>query len=131
MIFLICFLSGCSENRHPDKRALEIVKDSYALDGGKPVYRYIKEFLIQKGDDVKPIGWNVEKTSDNEYLVSYKYKQYSFKEGIGEKGFFFEVNLDNESVIDRTNEYLEKMRPLSKAYKSEDEIFREIINGDE
>ena len=117
IIFSICFLLGCSENRRPEKRALELVVDSYALDEDKPVYRFIKEFLNQKGDDVKPIGWYVEKTSDSEFLVSYKYRIYSFKEGIGEKGFFFEVNLNNESVIDRTNEYLEKMKPLSKTYK--------------
>ena len=55
---------------------------------------------------------------------------FSFVEGSGEKGFFFEVDLDNESVINRTDEYLKKMKPLSDAYKSEKEIYKDIINDD-
>jgi hypothetical protein len=131
VIFSSCFLIGCSNDPPPEKRALKIVMDSSVLDEDKSVYRFIREFIDQKGDDVKPIGWNVERKPDNKYLVSYKYKLYSFNEGIGEKGFFFEVDLDNESVTDRTKEYLEKMKPLSNAYKSEKELFKEIVNGED
>jgi hypothetical protein len=73
---------------------------------------------------VKPIGWRVEKIADNRYLVSYKYNLHSFKEGVGERGFFFEVDLADNSVIDKTIEYTEKMPPLTKAYSNEKNIQR-------
>jgi hypothetical protein len=130
LIFCLCFFYSCSGNAPPEKRALELAKDSYALDGDKPAYRIIEEFTRRKGDDVKPIGWEVEKKADNKYLVSFKYKIYSFNEGVGERGFFFEVDLDNGSVTDKTEEILENMKPLSSAYKNEKEIFREMIGGE-
>lgn len=123
-----CFFTGCSENLPPERYAAEIVKDSYVLSKDKTVYRFIEEFIRQKGDDVKPGSWNAEKMTDNKYLVSYKYKLHSFNEGVGERGFFFEVDLSDELVIDRTKEYLEKMKPLSKIYNNEKEILREIIS---
>ncbi len=131
LIFCASFLSGCSENFSPEKRALEIAGDSHVLDSDKTVSRFIRDYIEQKGDNAKPVGWNSERQGNNKYLVSYKYQLYSFNEGIGEKGFFFEVNLDDESVIDRTREYLEKMKPLSKAYASEKDIFKEVINESE
>ena len=130
IIFIICFLPGCSENKRPERRALEIVQDSYVIDKDIPVYRFVDEFIKQKGDDVKPVGWDVEKKSKNKYLVSYKYQVHSFDEGVGEKGFFFEVDLNDESVKNKTDEYLKKMKPLSDAYKSEREIYKEIMNDD-
>ena len=131
VIFSNCFFIGCSKDLPPEKRALEIVKDSFVLNEDKSVYRFIEEYLKQKGDNVKPGGWEVEKKSDYKYLVSYKYRLYSFKDGIGEKGFFFEVDLGTESVTDRTKEYLEKMKPLSRAYKSEKELFKEIVDSED
>lgn len=131
LIISNCFLISCSEELPPEKKALKIAKYSYVLNEEKPVYRFIDDFIRQKGDNAKPGVWKVEKITDNKYLVSYKYKLYSFNEGIGEKGFFFEVDLETGSVIDRTKEYLEKMTPLSNAYKSEKELFKEIINEDE
>ena len=130
-IFSNCFFIGCSEKLPPEREALKIVKYSYVLNKDEPVYRYIDNFIKQKGDNAKPGKWKVEKITDNKYLVSYKYNLYSFNEGIGEKGFFFEVDLDTETVMDKTKEYLEKMKPLSSAYKSEKELFKEIINEED
>ena len=76
-------------------------------------------------------GLGGEKKANHKYLISYKYRLFSFEEGAGEKGSFFKVDLDDKSVIDRTKEYLEKMKPLSNTYKSEKEIFKEIINKDD
>lgn len=76
-------------------------------------------------------GLGGEKKANHKYLISYKYRLFSFEEGAGEKGSFFKVDLDDKSVIDRTKEYLEKMDPFKNAYKSETEIFKELINEDD
>ena len=130
IIFPICMLFSCSKNLSSERKALEVAQKSYALGGDRNVYRFIEKFIRQKGDDVKPVGWDVEKKSKNKYLVSYKYQVHSFDEGVGEKGFFFEVDLNDESVINKTDEYLKKMKPLSDTYKSEKEIYKDIINDD-
>ena len=131
LLIPVCISFGCSGNLPDEKKAMEVAQNSYAVTADKPVYRFIEDFLVQKGDEVKPGRWDVEKFADNKYLVSYKYQLYSFNEGVGEKGFFFEVDLDTESVIDRTNEYLKRMKPLSNAYTNEKEIFKEIIKEDD
>ena len=130
-ILNILLIFNCSDNISPEKKALSIARKSHSLSEYSTVDLFIKDFITKKGDDIKPIGWDVGKLKDNEYLVSYKYEIFSFKEGTGKKGFFFEVDLNNETVIDKTEEYLEEMQPLSNAYKSEKEIFKEIINEDD
>ena len=123
-------LFGCSKSLPPERKALEVAQKSYVLGSDRNVYRFIEKFIREKGDDVKPVGWDVEKKSNNKYLVSYKYQVHSFDEGVGEKGFFFEVDLNDESVINKTDEYLKKMKPLSNTYKSEKEIYKDIMNDD-
>ena len=130
IISITCLFWGCSESIPPERQAVKIVKDSHVISKDLSVSRYIDEYVRQKGDDVKPFGWSVEKLSEEKYFVSYKYQIFRFNEGAGEKGFFFEVNIDDESVIDKTGEYLEKLKPLSSVYDSEKEIFKEIINED-
>jgi hypothetical protein len=126
LLLLFCIFPGCSDNTPPEQKALDLVMNSYATNKDISVYRCIEDFIKEKGDDVKPQGWRAEKMADNRYLVSYKYSLHSFSEGVGERGFFFEVNLADSSVADKTIEYTLKMAPLTKAYSDEKEIFNDI-----
>ncbi len=126
LLFIICFIQGCSDNTTPEQKALDIVINSHAANRDIPVRKLVENFIREKGDDVKPLGWRVEKLEGNRYLVSYKYTLHSFTEGIGERGFFFEVDIADKSVLDKTIEYIEKMPPLTKAYSNEKEIFKDI-----
>ncbi len=127
-IFIVFFSMtvSCSQEP-PESKAIELVKKSYALPGGLPVELFIENFLKEKKDNVKPIGWEVTKNKDRLYLVSYKFKIYSFTEGTGERGYFFEVNLDDEVVRNVTSEFERKMKPLSSPYKDEKELMEELI----
>jgi hypothetical protein len=125
ILLLLFFLTGCSDST-PEQKALDLAINSHVVNKDLSVDRVIKDFIKEKGDDVKPLGWRVEKMTDNRYLVSYKYELHSFNEGVGERGFFFEVNLPDSSVTDKTIEYTSKMAPLTKAYSNENEIFNDI-----
>jgi hypothetical protein len=124
--FIICFMQGCADNTSPEQKALDLAINSHVVNKDLSVDRVIKDFIKEKGDDVKPLGWSVEKIADKRYLVSYKYSLHSFSEGIGERGFFFEVDLTDSSVTDKTIEYTKKLPPLTKAYSNEKEIFNDV-----
>lgn len=126
LLFIVCFMQGCSDNITPEQKALDLVINSHSANKDVPVHRLVENFIREKGDDVKPVGWDVKRIKENRYLVSYKYALHSFIEGIGERGFFFEVDLADNAVTDKTIEYIEKMPPLTKAYSDEKEIFKDI-----
>lgn len=119
-------MQGCSDNTTPEKKAFDLVINYHSANKDVPVRRLVENFIREKGNDIKPVGWDVKKIGGNRYLVSYKYNLHSFTEGIGERGFFFEVDLADKSVSDKTIEYIEKMPPLTKAYSDEKEIFKDI-----
>jgi hypothetical protein len=120
------FLYGCSDHTTPEQKALELVTKSHTVNKNYSIDRVIKDFIREKGENVKSVGWYVEKIADNRYLVTYKYSLHSFTEGVGERGFFFEVDLSDGSVIDKTIEYTQKLPPLKKTYSNEKEMFNDI-----
>ena len=99
---------SCSKGLSPEAKAIELVRESRVLSEELPVALVIKDLLKERKDEIKPIGWNVRRKEDQVYLVSYTYKIYSFDEGSGEGGYFFEVNLSSESVINVTEKYKRK-----------------------
>jgi hypothetical protein len=126
-LFFIC----CSKGLPPEKKALVLVLESNALGEDLSVDNAIEK-MISKGEDrIKILGWDVSRIDGQIYLVSYRYNIYSFEEGTGERGYFFEVDLGNDSVRNVTEEYTMKMNPLSKPFKDEKDIlekFREDLD---
>ncbi|MFC1534224.1 hypothetical protein ACFL7M_12755 [Thermodesulfobacteriota bacterium] len=127
LIFIVLAIFCCSRKLTQEQKALRLVKDSYALGGNISVADNINKWLKTKGDMVKPFGWEAEKKDENIYLVHYRYKIYSFTEGIGERGYFFEVDLVTKVVRNVTSEYLKKYEPLSLPFKSEKEVMEETL----
>jgi hypothetical protein len=131
LIFVLIITSfmmvGCSQELPPEEKALKLVKASQALGGDQSVKLTLNSWLKERGEEVRPIGWHVRKEHDEVYLVSYKYKIYSFKEGTGERGFFFEVNVDSGSVRNMTKEVTGKMGSLSSSFKKEQEISDQLM----
>ncbi len=111
LLLLLFFFIGCSDNTPPEQNALDLVKNSHIVNKDLSVDRVIKDFIGEKGDDIKPLCWRAEKMTDNRYLVSYKYSLHSFKEGVGERGFFFDVDLAENSVTDKIIGYIKKIHP--------------------
>lgn len=82
--------------KSPEQRAIELVKNSDALRisfFGGTVDSQIKDWLEIKKGTLKIFGWEAKKFNNQKYLVSY-----TFDEGSGRVGFFFEVNLVAEIV---------------------------------
>ena len=108
---------------------MDLARKSHALGQDSSVETKIEKIIADGQGDIKPIGWEVNKIGDNLYLVNYKYNIYSFEEGTGERGFFFRVDLKDGLVSDVTDQYLQQMKPLSKAYKDEKEILDDFIGS--
>ena len=126
LLAMVSLSSVCSQPR-PEAKALELAQRSHTLRGDKSVEFFIEEFLKERSDEVKRLGWEVKKERDQEYLVSYIYEVHSFKEGIGKRGFFFRVNLSDGSVRNVTHEHIRKMPPFEKFYKDERGLVDDLL----
>jgi hypothetical protein len=126
VILLSLILTCCSKGLSPEKKALGIVLKSHALGGDLSVDDEIDRMIKEGGENIKHLGWDVSRIEGGIYLVSYRYDIYSFQEGTGKRGYFFEVDLKDGSVRNVTEEYLKKMSPLSKPYKDEKEIIEKF-----
>ena len=126
-LLIALIMAGCSNQLPPEQRALELEEESQALGGNQSVQFTIHNWVKERGEEVKPIGWDVSKENDRIYLVSYKYEIYSFKEGTGERGFFFEVDLNSRSVRNVTKEVTQKLGALSPSFKKEEEISEQLM----
>ena len=126
LLTMVSLSSVCSQPR-PEVKALELAQRSHTLRGDKSVEFFIEEFLKERRDEVKRLGWEVKKERDQEYLVSYIYEVHSFKEGIGKRGFFFRVNLSDGSVRNVTHEHTRKMPPFEKFYKDEKGLVDDLL----
>ena len=128
-VLAICVLmiASCSKELSPEEKALKLVKKSQALGGNQSVKRALDKWLKERGEEIKPIGWQVGKERDDVYLVSYMYKVHSFQEGAGERGFFFEVDVDSGSVRNVTKEVTQKMGSLSPSFRKEEEISQQLM----
>ena len=127
LIIIVIALIGCRQALPPERKAIDVVKASHALGGNLPVELTIENWLKEKKDEVKPLGWNANRRDDHTYLVSFAFKIYSWDKGSGEESYFFLVNLANESVQNVTNKFKRKTKPLSAPYKNEEEISEQLI----
>ena len=119
---------GCQQRLRPEERAIRLVEDSQALGGELSVKLTIDKWLKEKGEEVRPMGWRITKKDDQVYLVGYKYRVFSFEEGSGERGFFFEVNLANEVVHDVTETVIREMGSLAPPLRNDKDIPEELLN---
>ena len=119
---------GCQQRLRPEERSVRLVEDSQSLGGELSVKLTIEKWLKEKGEEVRPVGWRVTKKDDQVYLVGYKYRIFSFEEGSGERGFFFEVNLANEVVHDVTETVIREMGSLAPPLRNDKNIPEELLN---
>ncbi len=135
LIITAFFHIECQQRLRPEERAIKLVEDSQALGGELSVKQIIDKWLKEKGEEVRPMGWSVEKKDDQVYLVGYKYRIFSFQRGSGERGFFFEVNLATEEVQNVTQRKMREMGSLAPPLKDEDDIsdqlFQEWVEKEE
>lgn len=127
LIFTASFSISCQQRLRSEERAIRLVEDSQALGGDLSVKQTIDKWLKEKGKEVRPMGWVVTKKEDQIYLVGYKYRIYSFREGSGESGFFFEVNLATDAVQNVTQRAAREMGPLAPPLKDEDGISDQLF----
>lgn len=128
-LFLLAILAliGCADNKNPKQKALDLVLESRTINSEMTVRDYIDKYREEMGDEIKSLGWSVEEIANQKYLVVYNYKIFSFDRGTGEMGFYFEVDLKNNSVKNVTDEH-QKELPLSNAYTDEKEIVDDLID---
>ena len=126
LFIIITSFSVCSQQQ-PEYKALQLAKQSHALSINQSVESFIDTFLKEGSNEIKGMGWDVRKEEDQQYLVTYIYKIHSFKYGIGERGYFFLVDLNNGSVRNLTAEYVQKMPPLQKPYTDERELADDLL----
>ena len=127
LIFTASFSISCQQRLRPEEEAIRLVEESNAFEGGLPVRLSIDTWMKIKGNEVRPMGWVVTKKEDQIYFVAYKYRIYSFREGSGESGFFFEVNLATEAVQNVTQRAAREMNPLAPPLKDEDGISDQLF----
>jgi hypothetical protein len=128
LIFTVSFSISCQQRLRPEERAIRLVEDSQALGGELSVKHAIDKWLKEKGEEVRPMGWRVTKKGDKVYLVGYEYRIYSFQEGSGESGFFFEVNLATEAVQNVTQRETREMDPLAPPLRNDEDIPEELLD---
>ena len=126
-VLLFIVMMACSMNESPEERAVRIVKKSNVMEKGNSVEQVLQNFIKNKGDKIKAIGWEAARKNDKIYLVSYKYKIFSFDEGSGVRGYFFMVNFETETVKNVTKDYVKKMEPLSRPLTEEKELVEQIL----
>ena len=127
LIFTASFSISCQQRLRPEEKAIRLVEESNAFEGGLPVRLSIDTWMKIKGNEVRPMGWRVTKKDDQIYLVAYEYRIYSFREGSGERGFFFEVNLATEMVQNVTQRMTREMGSLAPPLKDEDGISDQLF----
>ena len=93
------------ETQDLQQRTIEVVKN-YS-DGTGTMDSHIRKLMEEIKGDLKIFGWKSYKIDDQTYLVSY-----TFDEGSGEVGYFFEINLVGEVVRS-----INKDDVLSEKYK--------------
>ena len=129
LVFTVSFSISCQQRFRPEEEAIRLVEESNAFEGALPVRLSIDTWLKMKGNEVRPLGWRVTRKEDQIYLVAYRYKIFSFREGSGESGFFFEVNLATEAVQNVTLREAREMSPLAPPLEDEgrisDQLFQE------
>ena len=128
LIVTVAFSISCQQRLRPEERAIRLVENSQSLGSELSVKLTIDKWLKEKGDEIRPMGWRVTKKGDQVYLVGYKYRIYSFEEGSGERGFFFEVNLANEVVHDVTETVIREMGSLAPPLRNDKDIPEELLN---
>ncbi len=124
---ILLFITGCGSDLSPDEKALNIVKESQVLGGNISVETFIRNWLQKRKDKIKPLGWTIEKRAELIYLVSFHYRIHSFAEGLGERAYFFEVNLDTEAVRNVTREFVKEMEPLQPLILDEEKLVEELV----
>jgi hypothetical protein len=127
LILIVSFSLSCQQRLRPEERAIRLVEDSQAMGGELSVKHAIERWLKEQGEKVRPMGWRVTKKEDQVYLVGYKYRIFSFQEGSGESGFFFEVNLATKAVQNVTQRVVREMGPLAPPLKDEDVISDQLF----
>lgn len=108
-----------TQQKSPEDKAIELVKESYALGNYPKVETQIRNWLKEKKGSLRIIGWKARKIDDQAYLVSY-----TINEGSGEQGYFFDVNLVAEIVcsVNGNPELAKKYGIGEKKVYSEKEI---------
>jgi hypothetical protein len=130
LVLPIVFVFCCSNATSPEQKSLNLVR-TFVMANGLSAEKNIKKMIEDEGSDVKPLGWHIDKKDDGVYLVRYKYELHSIDKGIGERGYFFEVDPAKGIVTDVTDKYLKKMKPLSGPYKNKNEIVEDLMNNSE
>jgi hypothetical protein len=120
----------CSNASSPEQKSLNLAR-TFIMANGSSAEKNIEKMIEDGGNDVKSLGWDVDKKDDRIYLVRYKYELHSISKGIGERGYFFEVDPAKGTVMDVTDIYLKKMKPLSGPYKNDQEIEIDVLNNSE
>jgi hypothetical protein len=128
LIFATSFSISCQQRLHPEEKAIQLVEESNAFEGGLPVKLSIDNWMEIRGNEVRPMGWRVTKKADQIYLVAYEYRIYSFREGSGESGFFFEANLATGEVQNVTQRVTREMSSFAPPLKNDKDIQRELLD---
>ncbi len=126
MILLAGVSAGCGGDLTPEQKALDLAK-KFVMSDGLSAEKNIDNLIRSGGNDIKPLGWDVEEIENQVFLVKYRYNLYSLEMGIGERGYFFRVDLKNTAVADVTDQYIKRMAPLSKPYRNEEEIVKTVV----
>ena len=128
LIFIASFPISCQQRLRPEEKAIRLVEESNAFEGGLPVRLSIDNWMKIKANEVRPMGWAVTKKEDQVYLVVYKYRIYSFREGSGESGFFFEVNLATGVVKNVTKREVQEKGSLASPLRNDKDLQEELLN---
>ena len=122
------FSISCQQHLRPEEKAIRLVEESNAFEGGLPVKLSIDTWMKIRGNEVRPMGWRVTKKEDPIYLVAYEYRIYSFREGSGESGFFFEVNLATGAVQNVTQREARERGSLAPPLRNDKDIPEELLD---
>ena len=118
----------CCSHEPPERRALTLVEESETMESGTSVKHYIASWQEEKRNEVKPLGWSVERKGDQTFLVAYRYEIHSLTQGVGVRGFFFEVDLGSGVVRNVTEQRVRLMPPLQPIYQSESDMVKELLD---
>ncbi len=129
MLVPILLAAGCTEKMSPEQRAIALTKGSWALGDAMTVAETLDKKIQESNGDWKPIGWHAEKNPDGRWIVSYRFKAFSFDHGAGERAYFFEVDLEKEAVRDVSSVWNETVAPPLPAFKDEKEVASEFVNS--
>jgi hypothetical protein len=130
LVLLAVLFFCCLNATSPEQKSLNLAR-TFVMANGLSAEKNIEKMIEALGNDIKPLGWYLDKKDDGVYLVRYKYELHSINKGIGERGYFFEVDPAKGIVTDVTDKYLKKMKPLSGPYKNESEIVEDLMNNSE